>query len=102
MRLPDHIRAKHTPAVIARIERLNPQGIEPGAIPRGWHPKRRAWTYELMARVMSKGSVIRRYGREVWDAIPRERVFKDGRRKFVAQRIAAEIVQARLAAQCAP
>lgn len=93
MKLPAEIAAKHTPGVIARIERLNPQGIEQGARPRGWHPKRRAWEYALVAMVMSKGEVIRRYGREVWDCIPRDRVLKDGRRQFVAERVAKHIVE---------
>jgi len=33
------IRVKHTPNVAARIKRLNPNGKEEGARPRGWHPK---------------------------------------------------------------
>lgn len=92
MKLPADIAAKHTPGVIARIERLNPQGIEQGARVRGWHPKRLAWEYALVAMVMSKGEVIRRYGREVWDRIPRDRVLKDGRRQFVAERRIRELL----------
>ncbi len=33
------IRTKHTKNVSERIKRLNPNGKEEGARPRGWHPK---------------------------------------------------------------
>ena len=49
------------PKVRARIKRLNVHGKEEGVQPRGWHPHRRS--HEPWTDCISRGAVIRKYGR---------------------------------------
>lgn len=69
--------------VAERLKRLNPEGVEEGSYPRGWHRKGPAWAWPLERNYYPLGAIVREHGRAVLDRIPRESVVKDGRRKFV-------------------
>ena len=77
-------RRTTNPHVIERILRLNPKGVWEGSIPRGWRDgdrKRRVWKWPYSA-CLTRGQVIRKHGREAWDRIPREHIYRDGRRQY--------------------
>lgn len=84
---------KHTKNVIRRIVRLNPHGVPPGQMPRGWHPKRTTWYCEMLYAHMSKGNFVRKYGREEWDHVPKYLIIKDGRRAYVALRYVVSLIK---------
>ncbi len=73
--------AKHTPAVRARLEELNPNGCEPGRIPRGWHQKfssRDVWVHGLVAA----GAYQKHWG---YAPLADHIVKHNGRKKYVSQ-----------------
>lgn len=80
------LRKEHvSPHIIERVLRLNPDGGKRFRRLRGLHrtePGRRLWTVDAI----SKGEVIRRFGREVFDRVPRWAYIKRGRRRFATQR----------------
>lgn len=75
------IGRQHSPAVRERIARLNPDGQREGELPRGWHPHRRI--SELMTGMIRPREFIRKFGRQTYRAIPRDRLFHQGHRKAV-------------------
>jgi hypothetical protein len=68
------------PEVIARVERLNPAPQEGEAL-RGLHFKRFGDPRPCL-NVCGKGEFVRRFGREAWEAIPRDRLLRRGRRAY--------------------
>ncbi|RAK52118.1 hypothetical protein [Phenylobacterium deserti] len=82
MSLEAHLRRmKVGPAVAERVLRLNPDPQE-GERLRGLHYKRaddpRFWFF-----MISKGQFIRERGRAAYAALPRQAIYKQGRREFV-------------------
>lgn len=79
------LRKQHvSPHIIERVLRLNPEGGRRLRL-RGLHRKesgRHLWTVDAA----SKGEIIRRFGREVFDRIPRDAHIKRGRHIFVNSR----------------
>jgi len=73
--------------VVARLKRLNPDGVEEGSYPRrGWHRKPPARRWDLNAITFAE--FRRRFGREAAERLPKAAIFKPcngGRRKLVAQ-----------------
>jgi hypothetical protein len=54
-------RKKCKPRVAARLRRLNPNGVEGGSFPRGYHPHARTRVFSLDCE--SRAELVRRRGR---------------------------------------
>lgn len=76
-------RDRRGAAVVARIERLNPNGVHPGAIPRGWNPHKRANNFAM--DLIGVREFICRYGRPAYNALPKTAIYRDGHRKAVTR-----------------
>jgi hypothetical protein len=75
-----------SPAIIERVLRLNgPEDIGSFKPLRGIHYKPGSW-WGLPRGLVQKGEILRRHGREVWDAIAAEAHVKNGRRVWVSYR----------------
>lgn len=72
---------KVSEAIIERILRLNLEP-RPGERLRGLHYKD-GWFWGLPRGLIQKGAVLRRYGYEAWERIPRASWVKNGRRVWV-------------------
>lgn len=70
--------------LIARVLRLNPDP-EPRSALRGVHYASTVGRNRLLRDEVSKGEVIRRCGRDVWERIPRGYIRKDGKRAYIAR-----------------
>lgn len=71
--------AKHTPTVRERLERLNPNGVTEGSIPRGWQRK---WSrHDEFTRDLV---TVAKY-QEKWGRWPDRIAYKRGRRKYVTR-----------------
>ena len=79
------VRRKHSPAVAARIKRLNPNGKEEGSRPRGWHPQGRAvWAMD----VVSVDWFRRNHGSAALRALPRSAFSKTGGKRRAISMVA--------------
>lgn len=72
-------RWPHTKNVCERITRLNPNGLEEGTQPRGFHAKFNARNWCLINDCVPLQKYIEKHGR------PPGRVIKHGRHKFVSR-----------------
>jgi hypothetical protein len=91
---PDQLAArlaelKVKPRVAARVLRLNPKGADEYTRPRGIHRHHDGREMAWIARLISKGRVIRKYGRAAWESLPKPYKYRYGRRQF-ARREAVE------------
>jgi len=76
------LAARHVhPDIIERVIRLNPK-LEEGYWLRGIHYKRH---HEpgINIDAQPKGRFLKKHGREAWDAIPKDRIIKKGRREYI-------------------
>jgi hypothetical protein len=74
---------KRSPNVRARIRRLNPNGIELGSVPRGWHPHKRSFSEYFDA--LTPKRFIKLKGRHAYRSLPKIR--HDGHRKRIPYRL---------------
>lgn len=70
-------------AVISRVVRLNPTYHE-GCRIRGAHGLT-SKSYRSMRGDVSKGTVIRKFGRQAWDRMPPDCVIKEGKRAYITR-----------------
>lgn len=55
---------KHKRTVAERIARFNPDGLEEGCIPRGWHPKRTMKYSRCMMDIVSVAEFREKWGEQ--------------------------------------
>lgn len=87
-----HLRSAGVGETIARrVERMNSEGVAEGEICRGIYrrPDPRMWR-----DCVTKGFVIRRFGREAFDATRRQGRFKNGKRVYVLAEALVEALNA--------
>jgi hypothetical protein len=85
-------RYKVTRHVAERLRRLNPEGVEEGCYPRGWH---RRWPLHLAMDAITLAEFRRRFGREAEKRLPPGAIWKPrgaGRRKVVSQQAIRNMV----------
>jgi hypothetical protein len=78
------VRRGTSPAVRARIVRLNPRWSF-GERVRGWHPAHTRRGQALINDLVSKGEFIRRFGRPAWESLPNGLLWRFGHRRYVAR-----------------
>lgn len=71
--------------VIARVVRLNPKCPHPGVMLRGIHFAPTAKLTRWQRDDVSKGAIIREFGRDVWGRIPADCIRKDGKRAYITR-----------------
>lgn len=67
--------AQHTPTARERLERLNPDGCEPGRRPRGWRPEERAF---FVKDIVPAYAYYQKWGRK-----PKKEMLLGPRRKYI-------------------
>lgn len=84
-------RERHWPAAkCERVLRLNVNRQE-GEILRGVAP-RKGSIWRFLRDLTSKGEIIRRYGREAWESVPKDAIIKEGRRECVGRSTLVDLV----------
>lgn len=76
-------RKKCKPEVAAKLRRLNPNGVEEGSWPRGYHRHARNpwWGYGGVG----PREFVEKYGRKAYHALPKRAFIRDGHRKMIVR-----------------
>lgn len=78
-------KLRFKPEVLARIRRLNPIGVPEGSRIRGYVPAARSPGSWTTIDAMSPRAFVANYGRDAYDAIPRNALIRHGHRKGIAR-----------------